>query len=194
MKNNKLNSKDLINIGIYTAIYLAIFFVVGMMAAVPILYPVSLFVIPILTGIPFMLFLTKVKKRGMVLIMGLILGLFWFSIGYTWTPIASYLLSGLLAELILRVGNYEKFSSMLLGFATFSLGAIGCTLPMWIMADTYMEHIREGMGDQYVEQLGIYMPAWMGVAGLGIIFVGALIGGVLGKKMLKKHFRRAGIA
>ena len=42
-ETNKLNSKDLINIGIYTAMYLVVFFVVGMMNAVPILYPISLF-------------------------------------------------------------------------------------------------------------------------------------------------------
>ena len=65
-KTNKLNSKDLINIGIYTAMYLVVFFVVGMMNAVPILYPISLFFVPIVTGIPFMLFATKVKKSGMV--------------------------------------------------------------------------------------------------------------------------------
>lgn len=34
-----LSAKDLINVGIYTAIYLVIFFVAGMMNAIPILYP-----------------------------------------------------------------------------------------------------------------------------------------------------------
>lgn len=34
---NRLTAKDLINVGIYTAIYLVIFFVTGMIGAVPIL-------------------------------------------------------------------------------------------------------------------------------------------------------------
>ena len=64
-----LSSKDLINVGIYTAIYLVIYFVVGMLNAIPILYPVIYLLIPIFTGIPFMLFLTKIDKFGMVTVM-----------------------------------------------------------------------------------------------------------------------------
>ena len=42
--NKKLKAKDLINVGIYTAIYIVIFFVVGMLNAIPcpICYPVCL--------------------------------------------------------------------------------------------------------------------------------------------------------
>ena len=111
-KTNKLNSKDLINIGIYTAMYLVVFFVVGMMNAVPILYPISLFFVPIVTGIPFMLFATKVKKSGMVFIMALILGLFWFALGYTWTPLVSYIVAGILAE-ILKLRNSRILNLLL---------------------------------------------------------------------------------
>lgn len=32
METNKLKAKDLINVGIYTAIYIVIFFVVGMLS------------------------------------------------------------------------------------------------------------------------------------------------------------------
>ena len=192
-KKNKLNSKDLINIGIYTAMYLVVFFVVGMMNAVPVLYPVSLFAVPIVTGIPFMLFTTKVKKSGMLFIMALILGLFWFALGYTWTPLVTYCLAGLLAELIFRAAKFQNFKLLVVGYCVFSWGAIGCTLPMWIMTDTYMAHIEEEMGSQYVAELMHYMPWWMGILALGIIFVGGIIGALLGKKMLKKHFKRAGI-
>ena len=38
-KQNKLNAKDLINVGIYTAMYLVVFFVIGMLNAFPHLLP-----------------------------------------------------------------------------------------------------------------------------------------------------------
>ena len=38
-KQNKLNAKDLINVGIYTAMYLVVFFVIGMLNAFPIFLP-----------------------------------------------------------------------------------------------------------------------------------------------------------
>ena len=76
MQSNKLNAKDLINVGIYTAIYLVVFFMIGMLNAIPVLYPLTYFIAPVVTGIPFMLFLTKVEKFGMVTIM-LYSGILW---------------------------------------------------------------------------------------------------------------------
>ena len=69
MQSKNLNAKDLIHVGIYTAMYLVVFFAVGMLNAIPFLYPLEYLLSPILTGIPFMLFLTKVEKFGMVSIM-----------------------------------------------------------------------------------------------------------------------------
>ena len=37
------------------------------------------------------------------------------------------------------------------------------------------------------------MPSWMMYAGFLILFVGGICGALLGHKMLKKHFERAGI-
>ncbi|MFR5110588.1 MAG: MptD family putative ECF transporter S component [[Clostridium] leptum] len=67
--------KDLINIGIFTAIYFVIFFAGMMLGYIPIFIPLLGLVCPILCGIPFMLYLTKVKKFGMVSLTGIILGL-----------------------------------------------------------------------------------------------------------------------
>ena len=70
---------------------------------------------------------------------------------------------------------------------------IGCQAPMWVMADTYMAQVETSMGEQYASELARYMPSWMGIAAVAIIFVGSLLGALLGHKMLKKHFERAGI-
>ena len=56
-----------------------------------------------------------------------------------------------------------------------------------------MAGIEQSMGAQYASELARYMPSWMGIAAIAIIFVGALLGSLLGHKMLKKHFERAGI-
>ena len=75
VKSNKLQTKDLINVGIFTAIYFVIFFAGMMLGYIPIFIPLLGLVCPILCGIPFMLYLTKVKKFGMVSLTGIILGL-----------------------------------------------------------------------------------------------------------------------
>lgn len=191
---NRLTAKDLINVGIYTAIYLVIFFVIGMLGAVPILYPTIFILIPILTGIPFMLFLTKVEKFGMVSLMGIILGVFWYFMGYTWLAPAVYIPMAIIADVVMNTKKYKSFKVNTIGFWLFSCAELGCQMPMWVMADTYMEGVKQQMGEQFATDLAKYMPPWMGIAAIGIMFVGAVIGANLGKKMLKKHFERAGIA
>ena len=191
---NKLNAKDLINVGIYTAIYLVLLFAVGMLTAIPVLYPMVYILWPLIGAVPFMLFLTKVNKFGMVTIMALICSGFWFLMGYTWTVVATYIIAGVVSDLIFKSGNYKSFKKNIIGYWIFSLGMIGAQLPMWIAADEYMAGTREMMGDQYTDQLIQYMPSWMGFAAIGVMFVGALLGAFLGRKMLKKHFEKAGIA
>ena len=77
--------------------------------------------------------------------------------------------------------------------ALFSCAMISCQAPMWLFAATYMEKVRSSMGDQYVEGVQTFMPPWMGFAAIGILFVSSLLGALLGRRMLKKHFERAGI-
>ena len=68
MKNKKkLKGKDLINIGIYAAIYCVIMTAVAMLGFIPIMMPLLCVIVPIFGGIPYMLFLTKVDKFGMIL-------------------------------------------------------------------------------------------------------------------------------
>ena len=110
---NRLTAKDLINAGIYTAIYLVIFFAVGMMNAIPILYPAIYLAIPIVTGIPFMLFLTKTEKFGMVTIMAIIIGIFWYLMGYTWLALVGYIPFGIISDLIMKSGGFKNFKKML---------------------------------------------------------------------------------
>lgn len=49
------------------------------------------------------------------------------------------------------------------------------------------------MGDQYANTLQSLMPSWMLYVGFVLLFVGGILGALLGHKMLKKHFERAGI-
>ena len=61
--NNKLQAKDLINLGLFTVLY----FVIGCCVAIPIGFvPIFLPILgalwSLITGIPFMLFLTRVNQ------------------------------------------------------------------------------------------------------------------------------------
>ena len=70
-----MKGKDLINIGIFTAIYFVVTLVVAVLGFIPIFLPLLAVLVPILGGIPFMLFLTRVKTFGMIWIMSVIMGI-----------------------------------------------------------------------------------------------------------------------
>ena len=95
MENTKkLTGKDLINVGIYTAMTLVIFFVVGLLTALPVVYPFLFIIWPIVCGIPMMLYYTKIQKFGMLTITGIIGGIFFYLIGYGWIGLLGVVLGG----------------------------------------------------------------------------------------------------
>ncbi len=192
--DNKLQAKDLINVGLFTAIYFVTFFAVGMLGYIPIFMLLLPLLMPIVGGIPFMLYLTKVNKFGMVTITGIMVSLLMFATGHGWPVLVSGTLCGLIADLIFRSGGYKSWKKTLMGFSVFTLWVIGALLPMWIMRDSYFAHLREGYGDAYADTLMSLMSGWMLLVLIAFAIIGSIIGAYLGRATLKKHFRRAGIA
>lgn len=190
---NKLQAKDLIRIGVFTAIYFVIFFACGMVGYIPILFIMLPVIVPIVTGIPFMLFLTKVKKFGMVTIMSVLLGLLMFATGHTWVPVVTGAICGLLADLVFKAGKYQSVRNTVLGYGVFSIWAMGAMLPMWIMRESYFEYIRSNMGNEYTNTVLSLTPDWAAFLVVAVAFLAGIIGAFLGKAVLKKHFQRAGI-
>ncbi len=190
----KLNGKDLINVGIYSAIYFVIVFAVAMLGMVPFLYPTSVVFCPLIGGIVYMLFLTKVKKFGMVWIMSILMGLLMLVCGMGYYSLIISVFSGLFAELIIRSGRYESASKAILSHGVFSLWIFGNYLLFYLQHDSYMASREKMVGPEYVETLNKLLPMWSWIILLVVCFVFGLIGGLLGKKMMKKHLEKAGIA
>lgn len=194
MENTKkLTGKDLINVGIYTAMTLVIFFVVGLLTALPVVYQFLFIIWPIVCGIPMMLYYTKIQKFGMLTITGIIGGIFFYLIGYGWIGLLGWVLGGILSDVVLKIGGYQKFKVTVLSYACFCLGIMGCPANLWFAGEAYWENIHTSMGDQYANTLQSLMPSWMLYVGFALLFVGGILGALLGHKMLKKHFERAGI-
>lgn len=192
--DNKLNVKDLINVGIFTAIYFVVFFAVGMVGFIPVLLLALPFLDPAVGGIPFMLYLTKVKKFGMVTITGILVGLFMLATGHGWPVLVTGVVFPFLADLILKSGQYKSWKKTVIGYSVFSLWIVGAMLPMWIMRDSYFATMREGYGDQYADTLMNLMSGWVLALIPILAIVGGVVGAYLGRGTLKKHFIRAGIA
>lgn len=190
--NEKLKGKDLINIGIFTAIYFVIVFAVAMLGYIPILMPLLCVIVPIIGGVPFMLFLTKVKKFGMILIMSVIMGILMLLTGMGYYSLIVGAVSGLAAELIYKSGRYRSAGKAVLTTGVFNIWIWGNYIPLFTNIEGYFS-TRQSFGQEYIDALTSLMPMWMFPTLLICCFVCGLIGGLLGRALLKKHFIRAGI-
>ncbi|WP_350454727.1 MptD family putative ECF transporter S component [Slackia heliotrinireducens] len=193
--DSKINSKDLINVGIFTALYFVVCMVVAFIGFIPILMVIMPAACALIGAIPFMLFLTRVDKFGMVTLMGTILGLVTVLMGRPLPALLFGVAAGLLADLFLKSSNYSSTSKSVVGCAIFSLWIMGMALPMFFgYHDAYLESLRSGYGDAYVQTLAGITPDWMFFVNIVLIFVAGLAGGFIGSKVLKKHFVKAGMA
>nr|MCR4867265.1 MptD family putative ECF transporter S component [Lachnospiraceae bacterium] len=159
-----------------------------------IFYPIFLFIGPIIAGIPMMLYYTKIEKFGMISIMGIICAVFFYISGYTWICLSIMIPTSVLADVILSLGGFKKVIPISLSYMVMSLGIMAGPANLWFAGEGYWDNIRASMGDQYAEQLARFMPLWMLPAGIVFIFAGAFLGSLVGRKMMRKHFKKAGIA
>ncbi len=191
----KLSVKDLINVGLFSVIYFIMFTISGILGYIPICVVILPLIAGILGGIPFVLFTIKEQKFGAVTLMGVIAGLFTFLVGQTWRSVVFGLVFGLLADLIMRSGQYKSWTKNMLGYSVFTLWTVGTMLPMWIMRETFFAGYRENGGtDAYINAVMKLTPNYMILVVIVLALVGGMLGACLGRSVLKKHFEKAGIA
>ena len=191
-KNGKgLKGKDLITIGIFSAIYFVINFAFMLMGGIhPVLWMLMPGLIAVFAGIPFMLMSAKVQKPGAVFLMGLITALIYFVTGqFTLVILISMASACILAEVNRGITKYGSFKGN-----SVSYGMVGSPLPIWLFKADFLAQITEqGMPADYVSAV----EALSSNAMLAVLFVAPIIGGILGafiaKTLFKKHFVKAGI-
>lgn len=193
MKN--LSTRDLINTGVFTVLYFVAVAICGQLGAlVPLVQILGPLYIPIVAGIPFMLFLTRVNGFGMITIMGILVGLLVLATGQSYWVALLSLICAPCADLICRAGGYRAWGNLVAGYSVFSLMLIGTVIPLFFARDAYLARLGERKDNAWVETIVSLTPTWMFFAMIAMLVVGSIIGAYLGRGLLAKHFRRAGIA
>ncbi len=187
--------KDLINVGIFTVLYMLVVVVCGQLGAlIPIGQVFGPFYIPLLAGIVFMLFLTRVERFGLVTIMGLLVGLIILATGQPyWTLLLAVVLAPL-GDFIMHLGKYKRWVNLVVGYIVFSEMLMGTVIPLFFFRDAYLERVGQRHDAAWMEQIVSLTPGWMFAVMMVMIVAGATGGAFLGRAMLKKHFERAQIA
>ena len=195
MKNNPnaLAVKDLVTIGVFDVIYFVCVFAIGMMGVIPILYLVYPAVVALLCGPIVMLLMAKAPQPWALFIFGMIIPLIMLVFGHSFiVPLLSLLII-LLAEGIRRLGRYRSMPLTMLSYVIFSTWTCNSLMQMLLVKERYLELTRAEMGNDYADTLEKLIT----VPNMGLVYLGAILGGIcgafLGRKLLRKHFEKAGI-
>mgnify|MGYP000955235970 FL=1 len=194
-QNRKLTGKDVIAIGIYSAIYFVMNFAAMMTGFIPLLWILLAGTAAILTGIPFLLMAVKVPKPGAVLIMGFITAFLYFITGqFTVLILITMLIACVLSETYRYITKYAlKFRNLVVAFILFSYGMVGSPLALFVYRESFLAQISETMSRKYVVAISSYITTPMLILLLVSPIVGGLLGALIAKRMFKKHFEKAGI-
>lgn len=195
-RRKNLNAKDLITIGVFAAMFLVIFFVVGSLASLTIVGTIANIPITALfTAVVYMLVAAKVQKRGVFFILGIVNALPGFMAANVLGVIAS-IAGWFIAELIANSHHYSKKRDLILAYVTGStLHFLGFSLPMYISNVEYMTsrqeilHLTDAALQEYLQYFT--WPVYAGMAVLTIVT--SFLGARIGVKILKKHFQKAGL-
>ena len=194
-QNRKLTGKDVIAIGIYSAIYFVMNFAAMITGFIPLFWILLAGTAAILTSIPFLLMAVKVPKPGAVLIMGFITAFLYFITGqFTVLILITMLIACVFSETYRYITKYAlKFRNLMVAFILFSYGMVGSPLALFVYRESFLAQISETMSRKYVVAISSYITTSMLILLLVSPIVGGLLGALIAKGIFKKHFEKAGI-
>ena len=192
VKTNKLKMKDLIMAGAFAALYaILLFATVSATGFIPIVYIMAPLILSVVLGTVYMLYTAKIPKRWAILILAALVGIL-TSMGGMWFSLPWSLTLGLIADLIVNSGTRTK-KKYILSFMVFACTNMG---PFWaivIAKEQFLKVCTEYYGQDYTNAIDKLTPSWIMFVFLGFALLGGLIGGLIGTRVLKKHFEKAGI-
>ena len=190
---NRLVLKDLVNIGIFSVIYFAVMFIVGMpLGFLVVTYLAFPFAASLVLGIVTLFFLAKTPKPFALFIFAAIPGCLMALMGNTPVAAIHSFIIGALAELVRKALGYKTVKGSIAGYAVMSLWFCGPFWQIYILKEQYYVMAEKMMGAENATQL-VSLPIWIMAVLYISSFIGGLLGGLLGAKVLKKHFIKAGL-
>lgn len=192
----RFSARDLVNVALFAVLYFAVVSAVAMLGAInPLVMLLALPLSAIVAGIPFLLFLARVRHAGMVALFGAVVALLYVVTGHPWQSVLVTVFVAVLAELVLAFGRYRSMWAAIWSYTLFTAWYIGPFLPLFLDRQSYLDSPgMQAMGADYVAQFDATVSVPLVLIIVGLSLVGGLLGGLLGAAMVRKHFRKGGLA
>ncbi|WP_029150517.1 MptD family putative ECF transporter S component [Microbacterium indicum] len=190
------SARDLLNVAIFAVIYFVIVVVIAMLGVVsPLVMLLTLPLSAIAAGIPYMLFLTRVRHAGMAALFGIVIALLYLMMGHPWQSTLTTIALSVLAELLLWAGRYRSKWGAIWAYVVFSGWFAGPWIPFFADPVAYLQRSgSQAMGEDYVEAFAEVVTVPMVTIMIAATLVCGFLGALLGTSLLRKHFVRAGLA
>lgn len=194
---NKLKIKDLVSIGMFSALYF-IFVLVGVILSMIILRQFNMALAPmgtaLVAGLIFILLNKKVAKFGAITIIAAVLGIFFFLSGHFALSLIPALVFGFTADLIAKIGNYKNRLTNLLSYIVFSFSTIGPIAMMWYAKDAYVAKlIAKGKDLEYINRVMVEYSLENVIFYILGISICSFVGYFIGEFLFKKYFDKSGL-
>ena len=195
IKKQNLTIKDLITVGIFSAIIFACISLSGGPFA---MFPALTFYFPVgaslLAGPVYLLLIAKVPKTGPIFIAGLLMAIFCYATGMHIGMTIGYLVGSAAADLLAWTAHYKSIRINILSYIVFCLGGTGSYIAYFLNPKAWVSRMLEkGTPKEYLDTMTSAVNHRVFLTMLaGTVFV-ALLSGFVGSKLLKKHFEKAGI-
>ena len=192
----KLTSKDLINIGVFSAIYIILNVIISGFVLTPILQLAMLPVMALVCAPVYMLFIAKVQKFGAILIMGLLfsalVGLLVYGNIYCFLV---NLLFFVVAEVLAYMGKYKNKKLNAISYIFAVSSAIAEAGLPWVSGKYFYDlSVASGYSVEWAEGVDKLATPINLLIMIGLVIVCGFISVAFSNKMFQKHFKKAGIA
>lgn len=197
-KSYNFQTRDFILIGVLTAVYFAVGMVIAMVTAMasPLAHIFSPAITGVFGGIIYLLLVSKTPKKGVFTLSTIILMVLYQFSGGGYLPwFITTVLSAVIADLICLPTQYKGFKSIAIGFGLMVTGqALGNVFPVVFFAEKFRnDFVSRGVEAVFMDQMIQFIQGPMAIIILVLSFSGGVVGMLLGKKLLIKHFKKAGI-
>ena len=144
-------------------------------------------------GPVYFLMVNRIRKRSVSLVYMTLLGLVFLIMG-NWFLLPWFIVVGIFAEIILWKGITPNRLTAAWTVSSLLYNGVNL-LPIWFFWDTYYSFaIASGMEQSYIDAYVQYYtaPGWV-VFILIFTMLCGFLGSLIGRKLIQKHFKKAGV-
>ena len=195
-ETSTIGPRDLVSIGVFGALSLLIFFVVGGIAGLTVVGTVAnIPIVCFFTSIAYLLLAAKVKKPGTFLIMGtvnVLPGLMAANVLGVLGSMAGWAVAEAVAT---RIGYANRKGLVAAYVVGCTLQSALYTLPIYLSAAQYLSERQEmlQLTDEAMAQFVALFSGPMYAEMVILTVATSLTGALVSLKVMKKHFEKAGI-